>query len=377
MESLRQNRRLGYKIGVSERHFYERGDMDVGSVLPDRSDHYVGRRLQEMDEFNWCSTSNSLNRDICTVVKSQQECGSCWAFAAVDAIETAAAIAEGKDPVPLSAQQLLDCSRNELKQVFTYCWAQEKDRGAPWLESTMAWSSKNNGCQGGMTHAAFQYIAIDSPGIAPQVEMPYTEGAGGVKVKECRKSTSSNAARIQNWNQAVGLNCAASSDPNELLKNALAIQPISVAVSSAYPFKDYKGGMYNCPNNGNFVRHELIDHALVLTGYGTHPTLGLYWILKNSYGTAWGDQGFMRILADDKINCGINIYPVRPLGANGVVAVDLDASGEFVLLSLKPSTWIAAGVMLSLATVVSIIAGAIVVHRAAKSQSSNTYQTLH
>ncbi|KAJ0397635.1 hypothetical protein ATCC90586_006521 [Pythium insidiosum] len=134
------------------------------------------------------------------------------------------------------------------------------------------------------------------------------------KNASCQHNAQQGAASIENWEQAVGRDCSKASKPTELLKIALQRQPISVAINSGNQFKDYKGGIYECPNNGDFADSTKVDHAVVLVGYGVDGA-DEYWILKNSYSSQWGEKGFFRLRMDTKINCGVNIFPVVPLGA--------------------------------------------------------------
>lgn len=315
--------------------------------------------------LNWCSNDNPLGKSVCTPVKSQNKCGSCWAFAATDAIETAVAISSKNDPRALSSQQFLDCSKRDLTTTFTYCWADGNVQGATWLLQEMKWASQNNGCEGGMTHAAFTDAAQLHLGLVMELQLPYEEaedtsrGVTSGNSSTCGYNQGSAAASIANWEQVVGKDCSSSKDPTQLLKMALQNQPISVAINSGDSFKDYKTGIYHCPNNGNFKDSREIDHAILLVGYNKEPSGDEYWILKNSYSTQWGEKGFLRLRMDNKINCGINIFPVVPTGAKaGSAQVSVDGGGDKVFFGVDFSAWIALGVVVSIATTVLTIVGA-------------------
>lgn len=333
--------------------------------------------------LNWCTTENPLGRSVCSTVKSQENCGSCWAFAASDAIETAVAIASNQSAaVALAPQQFLACSKRETEQTFSYCWlagAGNNPSWAPWLGETMRWKSVNNGCSGGMTHGAFMDAAQQHYGLVAELDLPYNDKAANASAtavcvhKSNRLSSASSSgssssssqsvaaavASISDWKQVVGRDCSASHDANVLLKLALQSQPIAVAISSAYPFTDYKGGFYSCPNGGDLASKNDVNHALVLVGHGTDAALGDYWILKNSYGHGWGDGGYMKLLADNKTNCGLNVFPVAPIGAKaGAAPPSVDGGGEKRFVGLSPGAWIAVASSATVLTLLLTAAGA-------------------
>ncbi|TMW60620.1 hypothetical protein Poli38472_000662 [Pythium oligandrum] len=370
---------FSYQMGVNERHLYESSER---LILPHSLVHREikagatnrGRRLQSSSSssstattLNWCSTTNPKGRSVCATVKSQAKCGSCWAFAASDAIETAVAIAANQtQAVALSPQQFLTCSTREMEQSFTYCWAKDRDNGAAWLTETITWKSSNNGCDGGMTHGAFQDAAQLNFGLLPEIVMPYTDVDGSASSSDsCVRSSNQSVASITGWTQVVGTDCTTSNDPNVLLKKALQSQPIAVAINSADPFKDYKSGFYSCPNSGVLSSKDDVNHALLLVGYGTDPSEGDYWILKNSYGSSWGEAGFMRLLADNKANCGLNIFPVIPVGASASASsgISVDGGGDEVFVGLSASTWIIIAVVVGAVTLIATVIGVFIARK--------------
>jgi hypothetical protein len=145
---------------------------------------------------------------------------------------------------------------------------------------------------------------------------------------------------------------------------ALQKQPIAIAINSADPFKDYKNGFYKCPNSGNLESKDDVDHALLLVGYDTDSTVGDYWILKNSYGAQWGNKGFMKLVADDKLNCGLNVFPVIPTGAQaGLASSVVDGGGTTVFVGLHPTAWIVVGGVVTALVLVLTIFGIIYARR--------------
>ena len=94
------------------------------------------------------------------------------------------------------------------------------------------------------------------------------------------------------------------------LKAAVFQQPVSVAFQVADDFSSYTSGVYTSTICGNTAMD--VNHAVLAVGYGNDAESGLdYWLIKNSWGTSWGDAGFFKI--ERGVNmCGIamcNSYP--------------------------------------------------------------------
>jgi len=99
------------------------------------------------------------------------------------------------------------------------------------------------------------------------------------------------------------------SNSDSALETAVAMGPVTVGVASSQkPFRGYTGGIVSDPTCGT-----AIDHAVLIVGYNTNGNVK-YWIVKNSWGTAWGGQGGYIYIARAAGNgiCGINMQPVYP-----------------------------------------------------------------
>ncbi|RLN53695.1 hypothetical protein BBJ29_001326 [Phytophthora kernoviae] len=379
------NHQFSYQMGVNERHLtsstwrrltpQQLVDQEVKAAKSRRlvaeASGSTGSTVSSAgssEYWNWCDTDNSFGYTVCSSVKSQQNCGSCWAFAAADAIETAVCIAENASAaVALAPQQFLTCSTLETTQTFDYCWATDSGvDGATWMETEIKWESQNDGCNGGMTHGAFIDAAQNAWGLVTELTMPYDDSSSsstssGNGSSSCSVSSNDTAASITGWEQVVGADCTASSNCTILLRTALEQQPIAVAINSADPFGDYAGGFYSCPNDGDLSSKNDVNHALLLVGYGTDATEGDYWILKNSYGSSWGASGFIKLVADAKVNCGLNIFPVIPTGASaGAAATSVDGGGDKVFVGLSPTAWIAVAAVATIFTVVMTAFGMLI-----------------
>ncbi|GMR30911.1 hypothetical protein PMAYCL1PPCAC_01106, partial [Pristionchus mayeri] len=110
--------------------------------------------------------------------------------------------------------------------------------------------------------------------------------------------------------ETVALYVGIPSRDEEALKNAVAlIGPISVLIDAHHPsFQSYGDGVYydkECT--------EDVTHAVLVVGYGTDPRGGDYWLVKNSWGTNWGEQGYIRMARNRNNNCAIATYAIYPI----------------------------------------------------------------
>merc|ERR1712042_257246 len=203
-----------------------------------------------------------------TPIKNQQQCGSCWAFSATGSMEGAHFKATGK-LVSLSEQNLVDCSDAE----------------------------GNMGCDGGLMDQAFNYTVINKG-----VDTEASYGYKGVD-EQCKFNATTVGCTITSWTDIP-----AGSEP-DLQKAIATVGPISVAIdASQYTFQLYKGGIYYDENCSS----QYLDHGVLAVGYGTEKK-GDYYLVKNSWGTDWGMEGYIMMSRNRNNNCGIataSSYPV-------------------------------------------------------------------
>ncbi|RHZ26340.1 hypothetical protein DYB26_011345 [Aphanomyces astaci] len=177
-------------------------------------------------------------------IPNQGQCGSCWAFATIGTVETAHCIATG-ELLDLSEQQLVSCSKN----------------------------GGNRGCNGGIPPSAIDWM---QKGVCTEESYPYTSGKGG-QTGTCQTSCTKKKLSIGKTKQTTG---------EGSLMTVLESQTATVAVETANAvWRNYKSGVVSqCPGAQS-------DHAVIAVGYGTSTTD--YFKIKNSWGTQWGENGYI------------------------------------------------------------------------------------
>jgi C1A family cysteine protease len=160
----------------------------------------------------------------------------------------------------------------------------------------------NGGCNGGWPDSAMKWVGTNG-GLSTEAAYPYASASGNSPA--CKKSvTKDPKAKVVSTVQ-VGNNFAA-------MKAALAKGPVSIALAaSSSVFQNYvKGVLTDAAGCGTAV-----DHAVLAVGYGKDAATGLDYIkIRNSWGLGWGDNGYIRIWADDKANvCNMYSYSFQPV----------------------------------------------------------------
>jgi len=199
-----------------------------------------------------------------TGVKDQGQCGSCWAFSTTGSVEGTVFLMAGH-LTSLSEQQLVDC----------------------------AGSYGNAGCSGGLMDNAFKYV--EKNGLCLESAYPYTARDGTCKSSSCTASVDSKIANYKD----VAKN-------ENALGASVDITPISVAIEADQSgFQLYKSGVFSG------VCGRTLDHGVLAVGYGTDSGQD-YWKVKNSWGTSWGEAGYIRMIRN-KDECGIADEPSYPI----------------------------------------------------------------
>ncbi|CAD6251041.1 unnamed protein product [Miscanthus lutarioriparius] len=219
------------------------------------------------DDFDW------RDHGAVTPVKNQGSCGSCWSFSASGALEGAHYLATGKLE-SLSEQQMVDCDH--------VCDSSEPD-------------SCDSGCNGGLMTNAFSYLQ-KAGGLESEKDYPYTGSDD-----KCKFDKSKIVASVQNFS-------VVSVDEGQIAANLIKHGPLAIGINAAY-MQTYIGGV-SCP----YICGRTLDHGVLLVGYGAAGFAPIrlkdkpYWIIKNSWGENWGENGYYKICRGSNVRnkCGVD-----------------------------------------------------------------------
>lgn len=254
--------------------------------------------------LNWATLANGKYE---TPIKNQGTCGSCWAFSGISVLESRVAIALDLQAEPLSVEQVLSCS-SALDHVRA-----RYDR---------AMFSSSEGCAGGMPFLTYEYLSRMSPhGVACESTYPYEMYTASTSASDeydadlstCKTITSDEVA--VSWTSNVSDYRVVKPNSENALLRALLTGPISANMdASGSGFRHYSGGIYDasdCLSDGKEV-----NHAVVIVGFGETDAGDKYWVVRNTWGTMWGENGYMRITRDVTSThgpCNLYLYSTYPV----------------------------------------------------------------
>ncbi|XP_066347005.1 cysteine proteinase 1-like [Miscanthus floridulus] len=206
-------------------------------------------------------------------VKDQGSCGSCWSFSTSGALEGAHYLATGKLEV-LSEQQMVDCDH-------------ECDPSEP--------RSCDSGCNGGLMTTAFSYLQKVG-GLEREKDYPYNG-----RDSTCKFDKSKIVAQVNNFS-VVSVN------EDQIAANLVKHGPLAIGINAVF-MQTYIGGV-SCP----YICGRHLDHGVLLVGYGSAGYAPIrfkekpYWIIKNSWGENWGENGYYKICRGPHVQnkCGVD-----------------------------------------------------------------------
>ncbi|XP_043576803.1 procathepsin L-like [Chiloscyllium plagiosum] len=238
-------------------------DDDEGNGYDEDVDDLESDEIEESDDVMKYRKLDWRKKGLVTPVKKQGRCGSCWAFSVTGAIEGQWA-KKCRRLVSLSEQNLLDCDTHSY------------------------------GCMGGFKLSAFEYVKEN--GIQSEKAYPYI-----AKQSHCKFRKDKIAARIKKCNKVK-------KGEQNLAKALWKHGPIAVSLNS-HPrsFHLYKQGVYSDPKCT-----QRRGHAVLVVGFGRENGIN-YWLVKNSWGTHWGEKGYIKIAKNRGNLCGIANYGVYPI----------------------------------------------------------------
>lgn len=258
-------------------------------------------------EFDWRSAENYAKYgQVVTPVKSQLDCGGCWAFAAIESLESVVAIRTGRLE-DLSPAMVIDCAPNPLN------------------------CGGNGGCSGSTSEIAFNYLATVGGAIS-EFNYGYTRlGLGVVNKstgyiddvpfdngKHCQLRTNTVTSDLA-IAPVAGHLVIESNNQTAVMHALMEHGPLAITVD-ARNWANYTSGIFDC-NAPGFETNNFVDlnHGVVLVGWGEEDGTP-YWSVRNSWGTEFGENGYIRLKRHsvDKVACYEDNTPLDGVACEGV-----------------------------------------------------------
>lgn len=260
--SISPERKSTYNIGITK--FFDLSPQEFRTI-------YLNLKITLLDLIKAQSTPFELNgetvpqtfdwRDEGAVnpIKDQGACGSCWAFSTVANLEGIYYV-KSKKSINLCEQQLIDCD------------------------------SDDNGCDGGLMENALKYVKTNGLGLSK--DYPYKAKKG-----TCKK--------VHPAIHIKGFHFAPSQDEESIKEMLVKTGPLSIAIN-AEPLQFYSSGIIDA--NASECDPQGLNHGVAIVGYGSEQG-NSYWVIRNSWGENWGEEGYFRIALGKGI-CGVNSYVI-------------------------------------------------------------------
>lgn len=219
------------------------------------------------DSFDW------REKGAVNPIKNQAQCGSCWAFATVANVEGVNFL-KTKQLLSLSEQELVDCDK----------------------------TTGDQGCQGGLPSNAYKDMIQNKIGLELESDYPYVAKDG-----TCKASQAKENVFISSWT-------AVSTDEDQIAAALMKYGPLAIGINAG-PMQFYSGGV--AKPSKILCNPQKLDHGVAIVGFGVDSGTK-YWIIRNSWGTTWGEKGYYRIIRGTGA-CGLNTM-VTTAQMNGTVA---------------------------------------------------------
>jgi len=200
-------------------------------------------------------------------IKNQAHCGSCWAFSVIQAQESQWFIKKG-ELISLSESNMVDCC--------TACY----------------------GCNGGWPDRTYNYVITKQKGMfMTEADYPYV-----AEDKPCKFDSNKGVTKV------TGIIRIKAQDENDLKEKIAQYGPASICIDAGQAsFHSYKTGIYDEPKCSS----TWLDHAVGCVGYGSENGVD-FWIVRNSWDTTWGEQGYVRMIRNKSNRCGIATAAIIP-----------------------------------------------------------------
>lgn len=245
------------------REYLQRSSGEVNYLTQSIESAYLDLKLGESNlrgtgEYHVTASAtpasvNWITAGAVTPVKDQGQCGSCWSFSTTGALEGAFFI-KNKNLQSFSEQQLVDCD-------------------------SLQNGGRDHGCNGGLMDNAFTWIGKNG-GLCSEAAYPYVSGVTQTAGTCATKCTNIAGSKVSKF-----VDVTPSSD--SAMMSAVAQQPVSIAIEADQrEFQLYSSGVFTSTCGTN------LDHGVLVVGYGTEAG-GDYYIVKNSWGTTWGRNGYI------------------------------------------------------------------------------------
>jgi len=247
-----------------------------------KSGGVVGRSSnQKIDTSALPESVDWREKGAITEPKNQGYCGSCWAFATVEQVESYVQINTGelKD---LSHQHVTSCTPNTL-----HCGG-------------------TGGCYGSIPQLGYSYIQLF--GLATEEDYPYVSGTSGSS-----GSCDYDPKDTPSYATIRGFESLPRNDQDTIMDHLANKGPLAIAVDASL-WSSYSGGVFD---SCRFDKNIVLNHAVQMVGYGTDPKEGDFWIIRNSWGKRWGEGGFMRLKRTKEVECGTDSTPLSGVACEG------------------------------------------------------------